>query len=108
MEEFDDNSRRILKNTKSKLDGLSAAAWLTADNDQDRRKAALLNILAELDAVPVAKKNESLSRFVKHVFHAEVNLIYCALRALRIRRCSWRSDDLAWIWSEGFSMRTPG
>ena len=65
VEEFDDNLRRILKNTKSKLDGLTAADWVTVDNGQDRRKAALLNIFAKLNAVPVARKNESLSRFVK-------------------------------------------
>ena len=80
VEEFDDNSRRILQNTNSKLDGLSATNWLTAGNGQDRRKAALLNILAKLSAVPVARKNECLSRFVKHVFHAEANRIYCAVR----------------------------
>ena len=80
VEEFDDNSRRILQNTNSKLDGLNAADWLTAGNGQDRRKAALLNILAKLSAVPVARKNECLGRFVKHVFHAEANRIYCAVR----------------------------
>ena len=80
VDEFDVNSRRILNNAKSKLDGLPAAEWLTADNGQDRRKAALLNIFAKLNAIPVARKEESLSRFVKHVFHAEVNRIYCAVQ----------------------------
>jgi hypothetical protein len=80
VNEFDVNSRRILNNGKSKLDGLPAAEWLTADNGQDRRKAALLNIFAKLNAIPVARKAESLSHFVKHVFHAEVNRIYCAVQ----------------------------
>ena len=80
VRKFDDNSRRILNHPKSKLDTLPAAEWLTADNGQDRRKAALLNIFAKLNVIPVANKNYSLSHSVKHVFHAEVDRIYCAVK----------------------------
>ena len=80
FDEFDDNSKRILNNRKSRLDGQSAAEWLTADNNQGRRKAALLNIFAKLNAIPVTNQNQPLSRFVKHVLHAEVDRIYCAVQ----------------------------
>ena len=80
FDKFDSNSKRILNNGKSRLDGQSAAEWLTVDNGQDRRKAALLNIFAKLNVIPTANKNQSLICFVKHVFHAEVDRIYCAVK----------------------------
>ena len=96
VQKFDDNSRRILNHPKSKLDTLPAAEWLMTDNSQDRRKAALLNIFAKLNAIPVARKNESLSCLVKHVFHAEVDRIYCAVKPefLEIVRKCFNPDVL--------------
>ena len=80
IDEFDVNSRRILNNRKSRLDGHPASEWLAAEKIQDRRKAALLNIFAKLNAIPVTSNNQPLSRFVKYVFHVEVDRIYCAVK----------------------------
>jgi hypothetical protein len=79
VESFDDNSLKILTHAKSRLDGMSAAQWLTEAVRRDARKAVLLNVLAKLAAIPTAKPAESLSREVEHVFFAEIDRIYCAV-----------------------------
>jgi hypothetical protein len=79
--EFDANSRRILTDPNSELDGMNAADWLASAKHRDRRKAVLLNVLSKLAAIPVAKPQECLSRQVKSVFFAELDRIYCGATA---------------------------
>jgi hypothetical protein len=77
VEDFDRISGRILKHEKSRLDGVDVVQWLTKAKNQDRRKAALMNILTKLAAVP--EVNEPLNSLVEYVFLAEMDRIYCAV-----------------------------
>lgn len=77
IDAFDEESVRILRHPKSRLDGTSAADWLENSPCQDRRKAPLLNILAKLAALP--RVSAPLNRHVHYVFHAEMDRVYAAV-----------------------------
>jgi hypothetical protein len=71
--EFDERPRRIVTHPDSKLDGMSAADWLTGAKHRDGRKAVLLNVLAKLAAI------RKLGEQVQYVFFAEIDRIYCGV-----------------------------
>ena len=77
VDAFDKESVRILRHSKSRLDGSSASDWLENSQHQDRRKAPLLNILAKLATLP--QVSQPLNRHVHYVFHAEMDRIYVAV-----------------------------
>ena len=78
--EFDKNPLAIIRHPDSRLDGMSAENWLTRAKRRDRRKAVLLNVLAKLESIPVAREDEAISRHIEHVFFAEIDRIYCAVK----------------------------
>ena len=108
--EFDENSREILTHPRSRLDGMSAADWLTGAKHRDARKAVLLNVLAKLNAIPVAKPAESLSRQVEHVFVAEIDRVYCAVsgRFHDLVREHFRKDSVISATHKRLKSRIPG
>lgn|GEM_PF-1830681 len=76
--EFDEESLRILKNRRSRLDGRPALEWLTEGRHRDRRKACLLNLLAKLAALPAPGR--AFQRGVESVFFAEADRIYIRVK----------------------------
>ncbi len=110
VDDFDENSRRILNHPKSELDGMPAPEWLTDAKHRDARKAVLLNVLAKLAAIPVARPMESLSSEVEHVFFAEIDRVYCAVseRFHDLVRRHFRKDSVISAPHKRLLTRIPG
>lgn len=72
--DFDDEVRRVIEATASRLDGMAAADWLTSRQPRPARKACLLNLLAKLRTVPTASNH--MLRNVQHFFFADVDRVY--------------------------------
>lgn len=75
--EYDRRLRQIINHPRSRLDGMSAANWLTEAAHRDRRKACLLNLLAKLAVLPTVE--DPLMQHVRHVFFADVDRVYGAV-----------------------------
>jgi hypothetical protein len=105
---FDRESARILQDSRSALDGLNAAEWLTTLKHRDRRKACLLNVFAKLAAIP--KPSESLNRMVEHVCFAEMDRIYCAVSPdfHKVLKKSFTLDSAIHSTHERLLTRIPG
>lgn len=74
---FDNDLRRVVEANSSRLDGLSAADWLTNNQPRPRRKACLLNLLAKLRTSPA--ESDHLLRNIHHIFFADVDRIYARI-----------------------------
>jgi hypothetical protein len=74
LDDFDAELRRVLLDPGSRLDGVTAAEWLSDESRRARRKACLLNVLAKLRSAPPS--GETLINHVTRIFFADVDRIY--------------------------------